>query len=337
MQRLLLKFLLLLPTEFAHHLTLKLIRWFYTPARVQRCLKQFPSIPTELAGLSLPNPIGLGAGLDKNAECIDAWFALGFGFVEVGTVTPKPQAGNPKPRLFRLRQFNALINRMGFNNEGVEIVTHRLKQRKVSGIVGINIGKNRDTPLEKAVDDYLFCLEKVYPYVDYVTVNISSPNTVGLRQLQNEAYLDDLLASLMSLRHRLAQQQQREVPIFIKIAPDLDQKELASMLVLFLKHKIDGVIATNTSIERESVALHSKSQEAGGLSGGPIYQRSRAVVTFCIKELAGRIPVIAVGGIDSPKRALAMLELGASAIQLYSGFIYQGPRLIAHIINSLKK
>jgi len=333
--RLLLKTLLLLPAECSHHLALRLIRWFYQPKFVTSYIKKNLQLSVKIDNLDLANPLGLAAGLDKDGRCIDAWFAMGFGFVEVGTVTPKAQSGNPKPRLFRLKKDQALINCMGFNNLGVDALVKQLKQRHLPGILGINIGKNFQTPLEKAVDDYRICIEKVYPYADYVAVNISSPNTPGLRELQGEAYLDHLLQNLINLRTQLTDRYQRSVPLFVKIAPDLDEAELILMLNIFLKHKIDAVIAANTSLMRDPVAKHHHANRAGGLSGKPIYPQMKHIVQFCLKHLAGRIPVIAVGGIDSAEKAQEMLELGASAVQIYTGFIYQGPALITNIINKL--
>ena len=330
-----LKCLLLLPPEFSHHVALTLLRWLFPSSRVKRLIKQFPQHPVDVSGFRLPNPIGLAAGLDKDGRCLEAWFGMGFGFIEVGTVTPRPQAGNPKPRLFRLKKFKALINRMGFNNEGVDALVEKLKQRQVSGIVGVNIGKNRDTPLEKAVEDYCLCLEKIYPYADYVTINISSPNTPKLRELQGEQYLDQLLRILMASRNTLAEKYDRPLPLWVKIAPDLSAKELMPILDLFLKHEIDGVIASNTSLNREPVVTHKHSLEAGGLSGSPIYRQTKEIVATCVKYLAGRLPVIAVGGIDSPERVREILAIGATAVQVYSAFIYQGPGLIKKIIKSL--
>lgn len=333
--RFFLQCLLLLPPEFSHQLTLKLIRWIYPAHRVKRLTKKFPQHPIEIAGLHLSNPVGLAAGLDKDGQCLDAWFAFGFGFIEVGTVTPKAQAGNPKPRLFRLKKFKALINRMGFNNAGVDALVEHLKKRSVPGIVGVNIGKNRDTPLEKAVEDYCICLQKIYPFSDYVTVNISSPNTPGLRDLQEKDYLDNLLHRLMALRNKLEQQHQRRLPLFVKIDADLEEKALISMLDIFLKHKVDGIIAINTSLSRETVKTHQYAREAGGLSGDPIYTYTKKIVKTCINYLDGQIPVIAVGGINSPERVQEMLNLGASAVQIYSSFIFEGPLLINKIINKL--
>jgi len=278
------------------------------------------------------NPIGLAAGLDKNGQCIDRWFALGFGFVEVGTVTPRPQPGNPKPRLFRLPACGALINRMGFNNQGVDSLVKRLQQRKTRGVVGVNIGKNKTTPLVDAAEDYLACLRQVAPWADYITLNISSPNTPGLRALQNEAYLSDLLQRVMHARDALLPvRDHRPLPIWVKIAPDLNETELTALLDLLLAHQVDGVIATNTTVDRACVASHPHADEAGGLSGGPLYARASAIQSQCLAYLQGRLPLIAVGGIDSPEKATRALAQGAVAVQVYSAFIYQGPTLIRRI------
>lgn len=337
MYRFFLKFLWLLPAELSHWLTLGLLRWIYCPSMTRRLVHQRPKCPVEIAGLQLPNPIGLAAGLDKDGRCLDAWFALGFGFIEVGTVTPKPQVGNPKPRLFRLKKFKAFINRMGFNNKGIDALVYKLKHRKFQGIVGVNIGKNRGTPLDKAVEDYRLCLQKVYVYADYVTVNISSPNTPDLRKLQSEQYLNDLLRVLMLTRQVMQKKYQRYVPLFVKIDPDLDTLALSSALNIFLKYRIDGIIVANTSLMRESIQSDRYATEAGGLSGDPIYNKTKSMVTACFRRLGNRLPIIAVGGINSPERAEEMLSLGASALQIYSAFIYQGPSIIKRIINYLKR
>ncbi len=324
--------LFLFPPETAHHLTLKFIRWIYQPYLAKRCRKRLPKRPINLFGLLFPNPIGLAAGMDKDGECLDAWFAMGFGFIEVGTVTPKPQAGNPKPRLFRLVSEKGLINRMGFNNEGVDVLVKRLQQRRVEGIIGVNIGKNRDTPLIKAVDDYRYCFSKVYPYADYVTVNISSPNTPGLRELQGANYLDHLLLALMQTRDSLEKIWKRQVPLLVKISPDLTEEELKVMVDIFKKHNVDGIIATNTSIDRSAISHLKAADEKGGLSGKPIFQRAKKIIEHLFRLTQGAIPIIAVGGIDSPEDAKAMLSAGASAVQLYTGFIYEGPSLVSNTI-----
>jgi len=330
------KLLFLLPPETAHHFTLNCLRWFYRPKLVERCRKHLPEHPVQLFGLSFANPVGLAAGLDKDGQCLDAWFGIGFGFVEVGTVTPKPQAGNPKPRLFRLTAADALINRMGFNNKGVDALVKRLQQRRVSGVVGVNIGKNRDTPLEKAVDDYRYCLSKVYPHADYVTVNISSPNTPGLRELQGADYLDHLLLELMQTRDTLEKVWQRRIPLLVKIAPDLTEKELSVMVKIFKKHAVDGIIATNTSIDHSAVAALKQGDEKGGLSGKPIFKQAKNIIEQLSRLTEGNMPIIAVGGISSAEDAQSMLSAGASAVQLYTGLIYEGPSLISNIIKSIK-
>jgi len=324
-----------LPPETAHHLTLRLARWFYPPCLGKRRCKNALEHPFKLFGLSLANPVGLAAGLDKDGKCMDAWFAMGFGFIEVGTVTPKPQSGNPKPRLFRISDQSALINRMGFNNAGVDALVTRLKQRRVPGIVGVNIGKNKETPLIKAVDDYRYCLEKVFPYADYVTVNISSPNTPGLRALQGAEYLDHLLFELMKTRAALEKDVGKHCPLLVKIAPDLNDLELKAMVELFIKHNIDGIIASNTSIDHSAVESSMHAMEQGGLSGKPIFQRAKTMINRLFHLTEGRIPIIAVGGIHSPEQAKAMLGEGASAVQIYTGLIYEGPSLIRKIIRAL--
>lgn len=332
-----------LDAEAAHDMTLRwLQRLQHTP--VMRLLAP-PRIddPVELAGLHLPNRVGLAAGLDKNARCIDAWAALGFGFVEVGTVTPLPQPGNPKPRLFRLPQARALINRFGFNNEGLQaFVAHvrasRVRQRGSPALVlGLNIGKNASTPIERAVDDYLVGLRGVYPYADYVTVNISSPNTANLRQLQNDQALDALLDALTQERARLAQQHGQRKPLFVKIAPDLDEPQVGAIAAALLRHGIDGVIATNTTLQRPGVQGLPHAQEAGGLSGAPLASASNRVIAALRAQLGPSYPIIGVGGILSAADAVAKLQAGADAVQLYTGLIYRGPGLIAEVAQALKR
>ncbi|MBL8489963.1 MAG: quinone-dependent dihydroorotate dehydrogenase, partial [Rhodocyclaceae bacterium] len=267
--------------------------------------------PVPVMGLAFPNRVGLAAGLDKNGECLDAWFRLGFGFVEVGTVTPRPQPGNPRPRLFRLPAVEGIINRMGFNNLGVDHLVARVRearQRGVRGIVGINIGKNFDTPIERAADDYLACMDKAYAHADYITANISSPNTKNLRQLQGESELDALLAALVARRASLAQEHGRQVPLALKIAPDLDGVQVAQIADALRRHRIDAVIATNTTLSREGVEALPHGQEAGGLSGAPVFERSTAVVRDLAAALAGEVPIIAAGGVTEGRRALAKLE-----------------------------
>jgi dihydroorotate dehydrogenase len=286
-------------------------------------------------GLEFPNAVGLAAGLDKNGDHIDALAALGFGFIEIGTATPRPQPGNPLPRMFRIPRARAIINRMGFNNDGVDRLLANVARARYRGILGINIGKNFDTPLERAADDYLLCLRKVYAAASYVTVNISSPNTANLRQLQQTEELGRLLAALAAERNNLADQYERRVPLAVKIAPDLTQAEISGMAALFIEHGIDAVIATNTTISREGVAGMPDAEQAGGLSGGPLTLRSTEIVRQLAAVLAGRIPVIAAGGILSATDAREKITAGASLVQLYSGLVYAGPALIGKVAAAL--
>jgi len=287
-------------------------------------------------GLDFPNPVGLAAGLDKDGECIKAWEALGFGFIEVGTVTPRPQAGNPKPRMFRLPPAQALINRMGFNNRGVDFLVEQVRRTRFKGVLGINIGKNADTPVERASDDYLIGLRKVYPWASYIAVNISSPNTPGLRDLQYGEALDRLLAALKEEQQRLADVHGRYVPLAIKIAPDLADVDVRTVGQALLRHGMDAVIATNTTFSRAGVESLPHAQEAGGLSGAPLMARSTEVVVRLADVLEGRLPIIAVGGILSGADAAAKIAAGASLVQLYTGFIYRGPELIREAVQALK-
>ncbi|GAC25830.1 dihydroorotate dehydrogenase [Paraglaciecola mesophila KMM 241] len=291
--------------------------------------------PVEFLGITFKNPVGLAAGLDKNAECIDAFAAMGFGFIEVGTVTPKAQAGNDKPRMFRLPAGQAIINRMGFNNKGVDYLVEQVKQAKYNGVLGINIGKNKTTPEDEALNDYLICLRKVYAHASYVTVNISSPNTPGLRNLQYGEALTQLLEGLKEEQGKLALKHNKRVPILIKIAPDLEDSELASMVDSFLTVGIDGVIATNTTLDRDRVKGQEHAEEAGGLSGSVLTDKSQRIVNSLCSKLANNVPVIGVGGIDSPRAAKARIEAGSPLIQVYSALIYQGPKLIKEIVDSL--
>lgn len=321
--------------ERAHHLVLHLLKWFYRPWLVRRLVARFPQKPVKVFGLEFPNPVGLAAGFDKDGDGIDALFGLGFGFVEVGAVTPKPQQGNPKPRLFRLVQANALINRMGFNNLGVDHLVGQLKQRKINGIVGVNIGKNRDTPLDKAVEDYRICFEKVYSYADYVTINISSPNTPGLRELQMETYLHDMLHQLKHDQQRLAEQYQRHVPLLLKISPDLSMKQVEEIAHLVLNHRIEGVIAVNTTQSRSGVAGLAHGEEQGGLSGQPILPTTLRMVQRLQQIMGKEAPIIAVGGILSGEDALSLFKAGASLVQVYTGLVYRGPGLVREIVDKL--
>lgn len=290
--------------------------------------------PVKLAGLELPNPVGLAAGLDKNGDYIDALAALGFGFIEIGTVTPRPQAGNPKPRLFRIPAKEAIINRMGFNNKGVDYLVERVKEAKFRGVLGINIGKNFDTPVENAVSDYLICLDKVYPYASYITVNISSPNTPGLRSLQYGDSLKSLLEPLKKRQLELSEELGYK-PIFVKIAPDMDEHEIVQVAQVLVDLQLDGVIATNTTLSREGVEGKKHAQEAGGLSGAPLEEQSTYVVEKLAEFLQGRLPIIGVGGIMDGDDAVAKIKAGATAVQLYSGFIYEGPELIAEAVEDI--
>jgi len=329
MYSLLRRLLFTLPPETAHHFTLFILKVFHRLKLTQLVFGKMPHAPCTVMGLHFPNPVGLAAGMDKNAEYIDSLAALGFGFIEVGTVTPRPQQGNPKPRLFRLPAENALINRMGFNNDGVDKLLAQVQKARFSGILGINIGKNVDTPLENAVDDYLVCLHKVYAYADYVTVNISSPNTPGLRQLQQGEELDRLLSVLKQAQQQLADQHNKYVPLVIKIAPDLSEEELTVMANKFLAYKIDGVIATNTTLSRVGVENNAAlSNESGGLSGAPLKARSTQIVQQLSKILQNQIPIIAAGGIMSSNDAVEKRNAGASLVQLYTGLIYRGPTLV---------
>jgi dihydroorotate dehydrogenase len=279
-------------------------------------------------GLTFPNPVGLAAGLDKNGECIAGLAALGFGFIEIGTVTPLPQPGNPRPRLFRLPQAQGIINRMGFNNVGVDALIENVRRAKFKGILGINIGKNAATPIEKAADDYLIGLRKVYAHASYVAVNISSPNTKNLRQLQDESALNDLLIQLKTEQQRLADTHGKHVPIALKIAPDMENEQVAQIARLLMHHHIDGVIATNTTLSREAVEGLPHGNETGGLSGAPVRKKSTTVIRLLAAELQGALPIIGAGGILSGADALEKMQAGAALVQLYSGLIYRGPALI---------
>ncbi len=322
-----------LDAETSHYLALKLLKT--TPENWIRRFNKVPSHPVKIFGLSFPNPVGLAAGLDKNGDFLSGLQALGFGFVELGTVTPKPQPGNPKPRLFRVTEAHAIINRMGFNNLGVDHLVANLQQRKFPGIVGANIGKNKQTPLELAHEDYGYCLRRVYPWVDYVTVNISSPNTPGLRELQSSHYLHQLLSTLDHIQEELLQQGEKPKPLLIKIDPDLQEQALIEMVSVILDHKVDGMIATNTTLNHRLVAHLRYGMEQGGLSGEPLFLKSTQVLNKLVNLLNGKLPVIAVGGILSADDALEKLAAGASLVQLYTGLIYQGPKLISEIVTHL--
>ncbi len=303
---------------------------------LNRLLTKAPaSLPVKVMGLEFPNPVGLAAGLDKNGDAIDGFAQLGFGFVEIGTVTPRPQPGNPKPRLFRLPQAEAIINRMGFNNLGVDHLLARVRASRYDGVLGINIGKNFDTPVERAVDDYLICLDKVYDHANYVTVNVSSPNTPGLRSLQFGDSLKQLLEALRTRQEALAAQYGKHVPLAIKIAPDMSDEETAMVAKALLESGMDAVIATNTTLGREGVEGLPYGDEAGGLSGAPVRDKSTQTVKVLAGELGGRLPIIAVGGITEGRHAAEKIAAGASLVQIYSGFIYKGPALIREAVDAI--
>jgi dihydroorotate dehydrogenase len=325
-------FLFTLDAERAHELTLGLLA-----ARGSIGFAPRPpagSSTVQVMGLDFPNKIGLAAGLDKNGTAIDGLSHLGFGFLEVGTVTPRPQPGNPKPRLFRLPEQEAIINRMGFNNAGIDELLRNVERARYRGILGINIGKNFDTPIERAVDDYLICLDKAYPLASYITVNISSPNTKNLRQLQGASELDALLGTLKARQTELADRHGKYVPLALKIAPDLDASQISNIADALRRHRIDAVIATNTTLGREGVEASPLATETGGLSGSPLFEKSTELVRSLAQALAGELPIIAAGGITSGERARAKLKAGAKLVQIYSGLIYRGPALITECIEA---
>ena len=328
-----------LDPERAHELTMESLarsqgtplEWAYRNRLVED--------PVTLAGLRFPNRVGLAAGLDKNARCIDGLGAMGFGFVEVGTVTPRPQPGNPRPRLFRLPQANALINRLGFNNDGLDAFVANVRRssfRERGRILGLNIGKNAATPIENATSDYLVGLDGVYPHADYVTINISSPNTSNLRSLQGDAALDALLGAIAQRRSQLADQHGRRVPLFVKIAPDLDEAQVAMIAATLTRHGMDGVIATNTTISRDAVQGLPHAQETGGLSGAPVFEASNRVIAQLRAALGSAFPIIGVGGIMSAEDAVAKMRAGADVVQVYTGLIYRGPALVGEIARALQ-
>lgn len=326
-----------LDAEKAHHLGLVGLDWLEMTGMSWLMTRKMNMKPVRVMGLTFPNAVGLAAGLDKNGDHIEAMSALGFGFVEIGTVTPRPQPGNPKPRLFRIPEAQGIINRMGFNNLGVDHLIEQVQAADTKNLIGINIGKNFDTPVEKAVDDYLIGLNKVYPHADYVTINISSPNTPGLRTLQFGESLDSLLSALKNAQAELAEQYEKYVPMAVKVAPDLTKEEVSQLAQAFNKHKIDAVIATNTTMDREAVAGLQNADEAGGLSGAPVFEKSTEIVRLFREALDDDLPIIAAGGIMSAQQALAKLDAGASLVQIYSGLIYQGPKLIREVIQSISK
>lgn len=328
-----------LDPETAHNLTLPLLRRAQAMGLTGMLTKPAPD-PRTVMGIAFPNPVGLAAGLDKDGAYIDGLASLGFGSIEIGTVTPRAQAGNPKPRMFRLPRARAIINRMGFNNGGVDafvanVQASRFYQER-QGVLGLNIGKNADTPIEKAADDYLHCLRKVYPYASYVTVNISSPNTKNLRQLQGASELDALLSQLKDEQARLADQHGRYVPLALKIAPDIDGDQIRDIAGALLRHKIDGVIATNTTLNRRDVEGLRYASQTGGLSGAPVFDLSNIVIRALKQEVGDALPIIGVGGIMRGRDAKTKIDAGASLVQLYSGLIYAGPALVQECASALR-
>jgi dihydroorotate dehydrogenase len=317
-----------LDAEHAHDLTLKSLKRAEQLGLLAWAAGRLPDQPRQVMGLHFPNPVGLAAGLDKNAMVIDGMAALGFGFLEVGTVTPRPQPGNPQPRLFRLPEAEAIINRFGFNNLGVDQLIQNVKAAKFKGVLGINIGKNFDTPNERAAEDYLTCMRKVYAHASYITVNISSPNTKNLRALQEKDALSQLLATLKAEQNILAQVHGKYVPVALKIAPDLSSEQVEEIAGLLMQHRIDGVIATNTTLARVAVAGLAHADEAGGLSGTPVKDSSTRVIRTLAASLQNSLPIIGVGGILTGEDAREKIAAGASLVQLYSGLIYKGPQLI---------
>ncbi|HET6905313.1 MAG TPA: quinone-dependent dihydroorotate dehydrogenase [Rhodanobacteraceae bacterium] len=327
-----------LDAEAAHHWTL------YGLGVAQRSnLMRFAAppppedLPVRAFGIEFPNPVGLAAGLDKNGEHLDALGALGFGFIEIGTVTPRPQPGNPRPRMFRLPGREAVINRLGFNNDGVDALLRNVQAANWRGVLGINIGKNAATPNERAVDDYLYCLERVYPLASYVTVNISSPNTKGLRELQGADELPRLLGTLREKQEQLAAQHGERKPLLLKIAPDLDDVQMDAIARAVLDAGVDGLICTNTTIDRSAIAGEPLASEAGGLSGKPLFELSTEVLRGMAQRLDGKIPLIGVGGILSGANAAEKLAAGAVLVQIYTGMVYRGPRLITECVDALRR
>ncbi|MBB1471565.1 MULTISPECIES: quinone-dependent dihydroorotate dehydrogenase [unclassified Luteimonas] len=331
-------FLFALEPERAHRLGLASMEALHR-MRLQRVLGARPrQFPTRAFGLDFPNPVGLAAGLDKNGEHIDALLALGFGFVEIGTVTPRPQPGNQAPRMFRLPQYRALINRLGFNNHGVDALVRNVERAtRRGGLLGINIGKNKDTPNESAAVDYLHCLERVYPLADYVTVNISSPNTAGLRELQEEQSLRRLVGELREAQERLAARHGRRVPLLVKVAPDLSDEDIDAAARVLGDLSVDGVIATNTTVSRIAVQGHRHAAQAGGLSGEPLMNKSTAVLRMLRTRLPDGIPLIGVGGVMSGADAAKKTAAGATLVQLYTGLVYRGPRLIGECVEAIRR
>ena len=328
------KALFIADPETAHGLALESLRLGHGVGATHFLCKA-KNIPVKVMGLQFPNPVGMAAGMDKNGDYIDALGSLGFGFIEVGTVTPRPQPGNPKPRIFRIENANAMINRLGFNNKGVDHLVRQVQKHRFKGILGINIGKNFDTPNDKAADDYLLCLEKVYPYADYITINISSPNTKGLRDLQDVEQLNKLLGMLNAKRHELADSLQKRVPLVVKVAPDLEDEQIPAMAEVVVQNEFDGLIATNTTISREAVQGMRHAEEQGGLSGAPVKDRSDQVLALFRKALPPEVALIGTGGITSGADAAEKIQLGADLVQFYTGFVYKGPDLVTDCLKAI--
>lgn len=325
-----------LEPEYTHRFTLKMLKIAHRYSLDIMLNRKVKDLTTNVMGMTFPNPVGLAAGLDKDGEYIDSLATMGFGFIEIGTVTPKPQGGNPRPRLFRFPEAHALINRMGFNNNGVDYMLDNLKRSRYRGILGINIGKNATTPLATAADDYLICMNKVYPFASYIVMNISSPNTQGLRNLQNEEALDDLLSRLRVRQLELADHTGRYVPLVLKVAPDLSTEEIAYIARLLKKHRIDGVTATNTTVSRDGLMHLRGAEEKGGMSGEPLHSKSTLVIRELAHQLDGAVPIIGVGGIGRPSDAWEKIEAGASLVQLYSGLVFHGPGLVGSCVDAIR-
>ncbi len=325
-----------LDAERAHDVSLTAIETAYRTGFNPLLATRPKPLPTTAFGITFPNPVGLAAGLDKNAAHVDALASLGFGFIEVGTTTPRAQPGNPKPRMFRLPEHEAVINRLGFNNDGVDALVANAERARFDGVLGINIGKNKDTPNEDAIDDYLFCLERVYARASYVTVNISSPNTQGLRDLQEEETLRRFIGEICDAGERHAARHGKRKPILLKIAPDLSEIELGSIAEVLLASSIDGLICTNTTIDRSTVTGHRHANEAGGLSGKPVFEKSTAVLRGMAERLDGKLPLIGVGGIFSGTDAATKIGAGARLVQFYTGMVYQGPTLIGESVEAIR-
>jgi len=329
------KALFIADPETAHGLALEGLRLGYGVGATHLLCKTM-SLPVTVMGLEFPNPVGMAAGMDKNGDYIEALGSLGFGFIEVGTVTPRPQQGNPKPRIFRIEKANAMINRLGFNNKGVDHLVQQAKKHRFKGILGINIGKNFDTPNDKAADDYLVCLEKVYPYADYITINISSPNTRGLRDLQDTEQLNSLLAVLNKRRLELADEFHKRVPLVVKVAPDLENEQIPGMAEVVVQNEFDGLIATNTTISRDAVKGMRHSDEQGGLSGAPVKDMANHVLAEFRTHLPSGIALIGTGGITNGEDAAEKIQLGADLVQFYTGFVYKGPDLVGDCVKAIR-